>query len=96
MQLCGVVTPQYHFLLRLSMINYVFYVFSTPNTGGRDYLYELFRAEVKKQMHLRNLTYEDLSKMIGVKRCTVSAFMCGVRDSDTTAHLLAKALDIEL
>ena len=59
-------------------------------------MYDVFRAEVKKQMHLRGLRYEDLAKMTGLKRSTISAFMCGVRNSDTTARLLSKVLDIEL
>lgn len=59
-------------------------------------MYQLLRAEIKKQMFLRGLTYQDLAEQIGIKRSTISAFMCGVRSSESTAKALAKALDIEL
>lgn len=70
--------------------------FHSRKQGRWDRLYDIFRAEVKKQMHLRGLKYADLATMTGLKRSTISAFMCGVRSSDTTARLLAKALNIEL
>lgn len=58
-------------------------------------MYELLRAEIKKQMFLRKLEYKDLAAMVGLKRSTISAFMCGVRNSETTARALAKVLEIE-
>lgn len=58
-------------------------------------MYEILKAEIKKQMFLRKLEYKDLADMIGVKRSTVSAFMCGVRNSEATARKLAKVLEIE-
>ena len=62
---------------------------------GCESLYELLRAEVKKQMFLRDLTYKDLADKTGIKRATISAFMCGVRGSETTARALARVLEIE-
>ncbi len=58
-------------------------------------MYELLKAEVKKQMYLRDLEYKDLAELTGIKRSTISAFMCGVRNSETTARALARVLEIE-
>lgn len=58
-------------------------------------MYELLKAEVKKEMFLRALEYKDLAEMTGIKRSTISAFMCGVRNSEATANALARVLGIE-
>ena len=59
-------------------------------------MYQLLRAEIKKQVYLRGLSYADLAEMTGIKRSTISAFMCGVRNSDATASALARVLQIEM
>lgn len=63
--------------------------------GRSDYLFEILKAEIKKQMFLRKLEYKDLEKLTGIKSGTISAFMCGARNSETTARALAKVLEIE-
>lgn len=58
-------------------------------------MYELLKGEIKKQMFLRGLKPKDLAEMTGQKRSTINAFMCGARNSENTARLLAKVLEIE-
>lgn len=63
---------------------------------GGEYLYEGLKAEVAKIRWERKLTNRDIARMIGVSKSTVAAFMCGARESDTTAKALAKAFNLEL
>lgn len=59
-------------------------------------VYNLFIAEVKKQLSLKKWTYEDLAKKTGFKIGTIKAFMCGYRESDNVAQCISKVLDIDL
>lgn len=63
---------------------------------GGEIIYELFRGKVAEQKKLRKLNYNELAKMTGCSLASIKAFMCGVRESDRTAKVLAKALNIEL
>ena len=59
-------------------------------------MYEGLKAEVAKIRWEQKLTNQDIAKKIGVSKSTVAAFMCGARESDTTAKALAKAFNLEL
>ena len=63
---------------------------------GDGKLYELFRAEVKKELFLQKKDYKFLAQETGLKPGTIRAFMCGARPSDTTAKLIARALGMKL
>lgn len=53
-----------------------------------------FKAEVKKQLALKEWTYADLAKASGYSRSTIESLMCGVRATDKVCKAVAKALDI--
>lgn len=53
-----------------------------------------FKAEVKKQLALREWTHADLAKVAGCSKGTIDSFMCGVRCSERLAKAIADALDI--
>lgn len=59
-------------------------------------MYEGLKAEVAKIRWEQKLTNQDIANKIGLSKSTVAAFMCGARDSDTTARALAKAFNLEL
>lgn len=59
-------------------------------------MYEVFRGEVEKVKKIHGLTNRDLSEKTGIPVSTISAFMCGVRNSDNTAQAIAKVLNIDL
>lgn len=56
--------------------------------------FPLFRAEVKKQLSLRNWTYKDLAMATGYKYRTIEAFMNEKRVTDNVARAIAEVLDI--
>ena len=58
-------------------------------------IYKLLISEIKNQLYLKNLEYKDVAKMTGYKTATISAFMCGARQSKTVARSIANALGIE-
>lgn len=58
-------------------------------------IYRLFKAEVKKQLFLKNWKYKELAKATGKKESTISAFMIGHRESENVANCIAKVLGIE-
>lgn len=59
--------------------------------------YKAFRAEVSKQLDIRDWTYADLAKETGYEYKTIERFM-GKSDSrpksEAVARAIAKALDI--
>ena len=55
-----------------------------------------FKAEVKKQLALRNWKYKDLALATGYTVGTIEALMCGARVNDTIAEIVAKTLGIPL
>ena len=65
---------------------------------GRDFIalanYKLFRAEIRKQMDLRDWKYKDLAKASGYSVAAIEGFMGGYRVNDRVAGAIAKALDI--
>ena len=56
--------------------------------------YKLFRAEIRKQMDLRDWKYKDLAKASGYSVASIEGFMGGYRVNDRVAGAIAKALDI--
>ncbi len=56
--------------------------------------YKFFRAEVKKQLALREWKHKDLAKATGYSLNAIDSFMCGSRTSDRIIEAIAKALDI--
>ena len=58
-------------------------------------IYNLLIAEIKKQQSLKKIEYKDIAKMTGYKTATISAFMCGARQSETVARSIASVLGIE-
>ncbi len=53
-----------------------------------------FKAEVKKQLSLKNWKYADLAKATGYSISTIESLMCGSRASDKVYKAVANALDI--
>ena len=56
--------------------------------------YKMFRAEIRKQMDLRDWKYKDLAKASGYSVAAIEGFMGGYRVNDRVAGAIAKALDI--
>lgn len=56
--------------------------------------YKMFRAEIRKQMDLREWKYKDLAKASGYSVAAIEGFMGGYRVNDRIAGAIAKALDI--
>lgn len=56
--------------------------------------YKMFRAEIRKQMDLRDWKYKDLAKASEYSVAYIEGFMGGYRVNDRLAEAIAKALDI--
>ncbi len=52
------------------------------------------RAEVKKQLALREWKHKDLAKATGYSPKSIDSFMCGSRASKKLTEAVVKALDI--
>lgn len=59
-------------------------------------IYELFKAEVKKQMFINKFDYAAIAKLTGYKKSTIEAFMCGARESENVAKAIGKLFDIDV
>ena len=62
-------------------------------------IYELFKAEVVKELRIRKIGQKELAQMTGYKLCTIQRFMGGRKDrddSDRVAKAIAYALGIKL
>lgn len=53
-----------------------------------------FRAEVKKELALREWKYKDLAKATGYSVNAIDTFMCGARCSETLRKKIAEVLNI--
>lgn len=56
--------------------------------------FNLFRAEVKRELTLRCWTYEDLAKRVGYAPCYIQHLMSGA-GSQKAAFRVLKRLDID-
>jgi hypothetical protein len=58
-------------------------------------IYNLFVAEVTKQMKLRHMNQRQLSEAIGYPYASVRKFMCCRYDNEAMANAIAAVLGIE-
>ncbi len=56
--------------------------------------FNLFRAEIKKELTLRGWTYDDLAYYTGYRRNYIQNIMCGTIGSRRAARRIAEVLDI--
>lgn len=62
-------------------------------------IYEIFKAEVVKELRIRNIGQKELAQMTGYKPQTIRQFMSkakGRDDSDRVAKAISHALGIKL
>ncbi len=54
-----------------------------------------FKAEVKKQLYLRDWQHKDLAEAIGYSTASVDSFMCGTRFNCKVAKAIGETLGID-
>jgi hypothetical protein len=62
-------------------------------------IYEIFKAEVVKELRIRKIGQKELAQMTGYKLCTIQRFMSKSKDrddSDRVAKAISYALGIKL
>lgn len=59
-------------------------------------VHKLLIGKIAEQLKLKKLTYYDLAKLTGYSHSSITAFMCGDRESDNLAKSIANALKIKI
>lgn len=54
-----------------------------------------FKAEIKKQLYLRDWQHKDLAAAIGYSTASIDSFMCGTRFNRKIAKAIGEKLGID-